>query len=173
MNRSKLLLFVLSLAGMMIFAACKKDKEEGEGKDETAETAEEGAETAAKGAEGEGKAEEAEAEAEEAEGEEAAAGDISKEEAAEKAVAMMQSMADAVEANAEDCDAMGDALQKIVDENKEFMEQTKHFEDDPETKKWFDENYGPKMMEIMGGMMENLQKCAENEKVKAAMESLE
>ena len=78
--------------------------------------------------------------------------------------------------NKGNCDAMGDALQKWADDNKELIAWGKANETDAAKKKEFDEKCMPKMQEVMqklGPAMEGAQACATNEKVKAAMATLQ
>jgi hypothetical protein len=98
------------------------------------------------------------------------------EQACDKAIAMFEQMGAAVSNNKGNCDGMGEALQKVVDDNKEFMAWGKESDKDPAKKKEFDEKCGPRMtpvMEKMGASMEGAQACGTNEKVKAALSSLE
>ncbi|MDQ3365628.1 MAG: hypothetical protein M3680_09380 [Myxococcota bacterium] len=96
--------------------------------------------------------------------------------ACDKMVATMTSMATAVDANKGKCDAMGDALEKWVADNKAFMTWAKAQDADAAKKKEFEEKCGPKMtpaMEKIGPMMAGIGECGENAKVKAAMASME
>jgi hypothetical protein len=98
------------------------------------------------------------------------------EQACDKALAMFEQMGAALSDNKGNCDAMGEALQKVVDDNKEFMAWGKESDKDPARKKEFDEKCEPRMtpvMEKMGASMESAQACGTNEKVKAALSSLE
>ena len=92
----------------------------------------------------------------------AGAMNMSVDQACDKVVAMMGDMGKAVEGAGEDCNKMGDALQKEQDK-------------DPAKKKEFDEKCKSKLepaMEKMGPMMAGAAKCGDNEKVKAAMSSM-
>ena len=89
---------------------------------------------------------------------------------------MLEGMGSAVSANKGNCDAMGDALQKWADDNKDFIAWGKAQDDDPAKKKEFEEKCTPKMtpvMEKLGPVMAGASECATNEKVKAAMANLE
>lgn len=100
---------------------------------------------------------------------------MSVDQACDKVVAMMGQMGAAVETAGEDCDKMGTQLQKWADDNKAFMAWAKEQDKDPAKKKEFDEKCKGKLepaMEKMGPMMAGAAKCAENAKVKAAMESM-
>lgn len=103
-------------------------------------------------------------------------GEFNVDEACTKTIAMLEGMGSAVSSNKGNCDAMGDALQKWADDNKDFIAWGKSQDDDPAKKKEFDEKCGPKMtpvMEKLGPAMAGAQECATNEKVKAAMANLE
>jgi hypothetical protein len=106
----------------------------------------------------------------------AAAPNLSIDEVCTKSVGMMEGMGAAVTSNKGNCDAMGDALQKWADDNKELIAWGKANETDAAKKKEFDEKCMPKMQEVMqklGPAMEGAQACATNEKVKAAMATLQ
>jgi hypothetical protein len=106
----------------------------------------------------------------------AASPDLSIDEVCTRSIGMMEGMGAAVTANTGNCDAMGDALQKWADENKELIAWGKANEADSAKKKEFDEKCMPKMQPVMqklGASMEGAQACATNEKVKAAMATLE
>jgi hypothetical protein len=95
--------------------------------------------------------------------------------ACDKVVAMMDDMGKAVSAAGEDCNKMGDALEKWAADNKAFIDWGKEQDKDPAKKKEFDDKCKSKMegaMEKMGPMMGGLMKCGDNAKVKAAMESM-
>lgn len=103
-------------------------------------------------------------------------GDMTVDQACDKSVSMMESMAKAVESNKGNCDGMGSALEKWVADNKPFMEWAKKQEGDAAKKKEFEEKCEPKMkaaMEKVMPAMMGAQECASNEKVKAAMASME
>jgi len=103
-------------------------------------------------------------------------GDMTVDQACDKTISMMQSMAAAVESNKGNCDGMGAALEKWVADNKSFIEWGKKQEGDAAKKKEFEEKCTPKLtpiMEKVGPAMMGAQECASNEKVKAAMASME
>jgi hypothetical protein len=96
-------------------------------------------------------------------------------EACDKSISMMETMGSAVSGNKGNCDAMGDALQKWADDNKDFIAWGKANDQDPALKKEFEEKCTPKMtaaMEKVGAAMAGAQECAQNEKVKAALASM-
>jgi hypothetical protein len=97
-------------------------------------------------------------------------------EACDKSISMLESMASAVESNKGKCDAMGDALQKWADDHKDFIAWGKAQEGDPAKKKEFEEKCEPKMKPAMDKMAQSMTgagECANNEKVKAALATLE
>ncbi len=102
--------------------------------------------------------------------------DMPMDEVCTKSVSMMEAMGAAVESNKGNCDAMGTALQKWVDDHKDLIAYGKANENDPAKKKEFEEKCEPKLQAVMqklGPAMEGASACATNEKVKAAMASLE
>jgi hypothetical protein len=105
----------------------------------------------------------------------AAAGKYTVDEACDKSIAMMEQMGTAVSGNKGNCDGMGDALQKWADDNKDFIAWGKANDNDPAMKKEFEEKCMPKMtpvMEKIGAAMGGAQECATNEKVKAALATM-
>jgi hypothetical protein len=103
-------------------------------------------------------------------------GDMTVDQACDKTISMMQSMAAAVESNKGNCDGMGTALEKWAADNKSFIEWGKKNEGDAAKKKEFEEKCTPKLtpiMEKVGPSMMGAQECASNEKVKAAMAAME
>jgi hypothetical protein len=106
----------------------------------------------------------------------APAGDMTTDAACDKTIAMMTSMADAVTASKDDCNALGTALEKWVADNKSLIEWGKAQDKDPAKKAEFDKVCTPKMapvLEKLGPAMQGASKCADNEKVKAALAALE
>ncbi|NVB79507.1 MAG: hypothetical protein HOV81_14015 [Kofleriaceae bacterium] len=106
----------------------------------------------------------------------APAGDMTTEAACDKTIGMMTSMADAVTASKDDCNALGAALEKWVADNKSLIEWGKAQDKDPAKKAEFDKVCTPKMapvLEKLGPAMQGASKCADNEKVKAALAALE
>lgn len=167
--KSALTMFVLSLATVCALAGCKKKEEK---------AADPAAGSAAVGSAADtGSAPAADTAAKPVD---PAAGGamagMSVDAACDKMIGVMTSMATAVESNKGKCDAMGDALETWVTENKEFMTWAKAQDTDAAKKKEFEEKCGPKMapaMEKIGPMMAGVGECAENAKVKAAMTSME
>ena len=91
---------------------------------------------------------------------------------ADKTIVMLQGLVKAAETHKDNCDAMAGEMQTIVDSNKGLMEQGRALDKDPAKKAWFDKTYGPKAMEIMGGMMGNMQNCMQHEGVKKVFENM-
>jgi hypothetical protein len=166
--KSALTMFVLSLATVCALAGCKKKEEK------AAEPAAGSAVgSAADTGSAPGSAADTAAKPVDTAGGGAMAG-MSVDAACDKMIGVMTSMATAVESNKGKCDAMGDALEKWVTENKEIMTWAQ--DTDAAKKKEFEEKCGPKMtpaMEKIGPMMAGVAECAENAKVKAAMSSME
>lgn len=144
-----LVTIMASVFAIALAAGCKKDKDKKEGAG--------GTETATGTSGGGG-------------------GDMTVDQACDKMIGMMQSMAAAVESNKGNCDGMGTALEKWVADNKSFIEWGKKQEGDAAKKKEFDEKCTPKLtpvMEKVGPAMMGAQECATNEKVKNAMAAMD
>jgi hypothetical protein len=106
----------------------------------------------------------------------AASGSYTVDQACDKMAGMMEAMAAAVTANKGNCDGMGDALQKWVDDNKDFMAWAKEQDKDATKKDEFEKTCEPKLkpvMEKVGASMAGAGECGSNEKVKAALAALE
>ncbi len=94
----------------------------------------------------------------------------------EKGVKLMEEMANLTESNKENCDKMGEELNKFVDSNKDTIAEIKAMKkgqsEDENEKKKFEEKYGERVkaagMKMMGGAM----KCATNAKVGEAMKKM-
>jgi hypothetical protein len=96
-----------------------------------------------------------------------AAGGMTREQVADTTVTMMDQMAAAVTSNQGNCDGMADALQTLIDKNKPMMDQGKEvFKNDPTAKQWFEENYKAKVVASMTTMIQGMQGCEGNEKIK-------
>lgn len=159
MTRFKLILSALAMFGLILSAGCGKEEAKSEGDSpEAAKPAEEGATPTA---------------AEKPADKPAAGGDMNKEEMAEKMLTMFKAMAKAATDNKGNCDAMADAMEKIINDNKALMEAGKNFDKDPENKKWFEETHGEQIKEIMGSMMAPMMECQDNEKLKKVFESMQ
>ena len=97
------------------------------------------------------------------------------EQACDKVIAVMGDMNKAVGAAGDDCNKVGDAMEKWAKDNKAFIDWGKAQDKDPDKKKKFDDVCKPKMegaMKDMSAMMGAMMKCSDNAKVKAAAESL-
>jgi len=91
---------------------------------------------------------------------------------AEQAVTLMEEMGGIMNANAEDCDKMGDELGAFMSKNEAKLNKLK------ESMKTVDEEammkkYGARVGKVMEAMMTNGLKCAENEKVQSALGALQ
>jgi len=97
------------------------------------------------------------------------------EQACDKVVAVLGDMNKAVSGAGDDCNKVGDAMEKWASDNKAFIDWGKAQDKDPAKKKEFDDKCKPKMeaaMKDMSAMMGAMMKCGDNAKVKAAAESL-
>ncbi len=90
---------------------------------------------------------------------------------AERAVALVERMANIIDADKSNCDKMGADLNKFADDTAAERAELKSYKDrlTPEQKAAFKAKYGERLKaaaaKIMGGMLP----CATNEKVRAAM----
>ncbi|HUH04481.1 MAG TPA: hypothetical protein VML75_20940 [Kofleriaceae bacterium] len=94
------------------------------------------------------------------------------EELGKAAMVMMEAMAKAAADHKGDCDAQADALQVIVDDNAALVTEMNKADKDPAKKQYFEETHAEEAMKIMGGMMEDLADCQDNEKLQKVFESL-
>jgi hypothetical protein len=163
MIKTSLLFAVLTSA--FVFAGCKKDEQKADNAPKTAELAADDT-AAAEPATGEPAAEEKAAEP-------APAGDMAREQVAEKAVAMFSQMAEVVKGAEGDCAKIATELTVVITESKPIMQAGKAFEEDPENKKWFEDNYGEKVKGIMTQMMSDMGECMTDPAVQGAFESME
>ena len=90
----------------------------------------------------------------------------------EKAVKMMEEMAEITSANKDNCDKMGDELNKFMDANADTIKSLKDKKQSDDEKKKFEEKYGERVKTAGTKMMEGAMKCATNEKVGAAMKKM-
>ena len=84
-----------------------------------------------------------------------------------KAITMFESMGKAVDAAGDDCGKLADGLNKVLDDNKDFIEGAKKVQDNAEMKKKGEEWMKGHMDQIMGPMMKvgtAGQKCATDPK---------
>ncbi len=93
---------------------------------------------------------------------------------AEKAVVLMEQLANVVDANKANCDAMGDKLAAWADANGTQLKQLKQAGKTltAEQKKAFSAKYDDRMKAVGAKMMPGLQKCQANPKVTATMKKL-
>ena len=90
----------------------------------------------------------------------------------EKGVKLMENMAEIAAANKDDCDKMGEELNKLIDSNADLIKSLKDKKETDEEKKKFEEKYGERVKTAGKKMMEGAMKCAKNEKVGAAMKKM-
>jgi hypothetical protein len=101
--------------------------------------------------------------------------DMTVDQACDKVVVMMNDMGKAITSAGDDCNKMGDNMTKWASDNKAFMDWAKEQDKDEKKKAEFDTKCKPKLekaMESIGPSMAGAMKCADNEKVKKAMESM-
>jgi predicted negative regulator of RcsB-dependent stress response len=93
---------------------------------------------------------------------------------AEKAVVLMEQLANVVDANKANCDAMADKLGAWKDSNGAQLKQLKEAGKTltAEQKKAFAAKYDDRMKAVGAKMMPGLQKCRSNAKVTATMKKL-
>lgn len=92
-----------------------------------------------------------------------------------KAVAMFKAMGDAADASGGDCGKLAGALEKVMADNKDFIEQAKKYKDNPDMDKKGEEWMKAHQDQVMGPMMKVAgagQKCAGDAKFMAVMEKL-
>jgi hypothetical protein len=105
-----------------------------------------------------------------------AAGSYTVDQACDKMAAVIESMTAAVDTNKGNCDAMGAALKKAVDDNRDFLDWAKKEDKDESKKKEYHDKCEPKLKPVaekMGTSMAGAGDCANNESVKAALASFE
>lgn len=95
-------------------------------------------------------------------------------EQAEKAVVLMEQLANVVDANKANCDVMGDKLAAWADANGAQLKQLKEADKalTAEQKKAFSAKYEERMKAVVTKMMPGVQKCQANPKVTATMKRL-
>jgi hypothetical protein len=95
---------------------------------------------------------------------------LTKEEAGEKAIGLIEGMADIIDKDKADCDKMGVDLGKFQDDNAAViaeLNKVKGERSDADKKAW-KEKYGARLQAASKKMMEGGMKCEKNDKVKAA-----
>ena len=105
-----------------------------------------------------------------------AAGSYTIDEACDKMAAVIVSMTAAVDGNKSNCDGMGAALQKVVDDNRDFLTWAKKEDKDEAKKKEYNAKCEPKVKpaaQKLGTSMAGASECGNNESVKAALGSFE
>jgi hypothetical protein len=93
---------------------------------------------------------------------------------AEKAVVLMEQVANVIDANKANCDVMGDKLAAWGDANAAQLKQMKESGKTltAEQKKAFSAKYDARMKAVGEKMMPGLQKCSANTKVTSTMKKL-
>ena len=93
---------------------------------------------------------------------------------AERAVLLIESMANIVDANKTNCDKMGVSLDKFADATAAERAELKSYKDKltEEQKRAYVKKYGARLQAAAGKIMGGMQTCGTNAKVKAAMTKL-
>ena len=92
-----------------------------------------------------------------------------------KAIALIEALADAIQANEKDCTAMAAGIDKVVADNQAFLQEAKRYNDNAA----FNEKLEARMKSegvmdrVMPKMMPGMQACANDPKVEAAMRKME
>ncbi len=167
-------LLLAALASLVSFSACKKEeKKDAETAPKTTEAAADKADKAAPTPDKAPAADEAAAADKAAPAPAAAAaGDMSREEVAEKAVALFTKLNETVKGANGDCAKVATGLTTVLTEGKSVMEAGKKFDQNEEDKKWFEETHGEKVKGLMGEMLGALSPCMEDAAVQKALEGL-
>ena len=97
---------------------------------------------------------------------------MSNEEVAEGLVAMLQTMSDAASANEGKCDATANAMQAILDDNRDLIAAAKRFDSDPEAQKWFEQTYQARIEPLLGPFIQAMQACQDNPTLQRVFESI-
>ena len=71
-----------------------------------------------------------------------------------------------------DCAKMATQFQTLVDSNKALTAADKKFQDSPEDRKWFDDQYGEALMNTMTLLVKEIGPCKDNLAVQKALTSL-
>jgi hypothetical protein len=94
--------------------------------------------------------------------------------AAEKAIGLMEKIADIIDKNKDACPKMGDELNAFADKNagefKKLKEESKKYTD--ADKKFFEEKFKGRMEAAIKKMGGGMSKCSKDEKVIAAMKKI-
>lgn len=91
---------------------------------------------------------------------------------AEQVVAVIEQMAAAAEASANDCDKGAAELKVIVDKNRPLIEAANKMDDDAGRRKWVEDTYGTRMQGAMQKIMPLAMKCQGHAGFKAVFESM-
>lgn len=89
----------------------------------------------------------------------------------EKAVQILERIANAVDANQNDCNAMGDKLTVIVDQNAAFLAQAKARSEQltPRARNAIEARFRDRILAAISKMRPGMMKCGSNPKVSAAL----
>jgi hypothetical protein len=91
---------------------------------------------------------------------------------AEKFVVFLEKVMDTVASNKDDCGKMAAALSKLIDGNKEFLEQVKAHKPTEEQKKELKAKYDARVKVAFDKAKDGMQKCSASPEFKAAMEKI-
>ena len=93
---------------------------------------------------------------------------------AERAVALVETMAGIVDRDMRDCDKMGADLNRFADDTAAERAELKSYKDKltPAQKRAFIAKYGARLQAAAAKIMGGMQACGDNTKVKAAMTKL-
>lgn len=95
---------------------------------------------------------------------------------ADKLLAAMTELGDAMKTAGTDCKAAAAAVKaggvKVAPVMEEAEAMKEALAKDPAAKEWFDKTYGPKFMASMGPMMQAAQACSNDKDFTAAMDSM-
>jgi hypothetical protein len=94
-------------------------------------------------------------------------------EIAERVLTFARALVAAAVENENDCDAMGAAMQKVADENRQLIQDAKRYDGDEDFGRFFAENYQETMAKEMQPIVGPLSQCGENKQVQEAMKSLD
>ena len=104
----------------------------------------------------------------------APAGDLTEAQLGAAMIALFEGMTAAAKKNADNCDGMAAELTKIIEGAKPLMVQAEVMEKkDPDSKKRFDKEHGPKVEKILEEMMGAIAKCEKHDGVMKALDGLE
>lgn len=93
---------------------------------------------------------------------------------AEKMLRIFERIATIVDANKNDCNAMGDKLNGVIDENAAFLATAKARSEamSEAERQQFQQRYGARYQALTQRMMPGMMKCATNDKVRSALQRI-